>query len=112
MKWRNALAPRDAVQRGAPDLAADRELPFPVPVVGHAAARVEPADGGGDIPGRITRECRRGDIHLALHGPVRAAGTADATTAAAVAAPFAAVHGGLTLTPPDRGRYFIWDLRS
>ena len=73
--------PRDAVQRGVQGQSPYPEHPILLPVAGDTGLKVEPADGGSDIPRRITRECRRGGVHLEQNKPVHAPGVADRTAA-------------------------------
>ena len=110
MKQRNMAVPGDAVRLSVQGLVTDSGRPLLLHVAGDTGLKVEPADGGSDIPRRITRKCRRGGVHLERNKLVHAPGTAaDKTTAPAVAAPVApgtAAHGGIEQTctpPPDRG---------
>ena len=109
MKWRNVAVPGDAVRLSVQGLVTDSGRPLLLHVAGGTGLKVEPADGGSDIPRRITRKCRWGGVYLERNKPVHVAKTADETTAPAVAAPVApgtAAHGGIeqTCTPHDRGR--------
>ena len=113
MKRWNVATLRDTPQQGVQDLATDPERPLLLPVAGaaglDAGLKMEPANGGSDLPRRAIRSRRMKGVHLERNKPVHAPETADGTTAPAVAAPLAsgfAAYGGPAqmFTPPDRGR--------
>ena len=78
-RW-NMVALRGAVQQGVQDLATDPERPLLLPVAGaaglDAGLKMEPANGGSDLPRRAIRRCRMKGVHLERNKPLHAPETA------------------------------------
>ena len=105
MKLWNVVALLGLLHRVVQVLVAYPESPL-LPLVGdNAVLKVEPVDGGGDIPLRIIGKCLQGVAHEERNKPFLAPGSAEGKTAPVVAAQGLAFKGVLAHTypppPPD-----------